>query len=161
MATTLEPFTGTERFAATPQRVHDTVTDLDALAGAMPGAESPMRVDDHTLRCTVRPSFSFIRANLKVTVTIAESTPPSAATIRMGAQAIGVSMNVESRLRIAPEPGGATTRLEWEARITEMKGLITAVSPSLIRGAAEQVIKEGWTALRARIESPQSAASPS
>jgi carbon monoxide dehydrogenase subunit G len=154
MATTIEPLTGTEVFAASPSRVHATLTDLDVLSQVMPGAVAAERVDDRTIRCTVRPGFSFLRASMRVTVTIADSAPPSSVTIHMAAQGIGVSMNVESRLRISPEQGGAACRLDWEARITEMKGLITAVSPGLIRAAADQVVRDGWKALRLRVEAP-------
>jgi carbon monoxide dehydrogenase subunit G len=154
MPTTVEPLAGTEVFAASPCRVHATLTDLDVLGQVMPGAVAPERVDDRTIRCTVRPSFSFLSANMRVTVTLADSAPPNSATIRMAAQGIGISMNVESRLRISPEQGGAASRLDWDARITEMKGLITAVSPGLIRAAADQVVRAGWKALRLRIEAP-------
>jgi carbon monoxide dehydrogenase subunit G len=155
MATTIEPLTGTEVFAASPARVHAALTDLDVLGRAMPGATGSERIDDRTIRCTVRPKFSFLHASMRVTLTIAESTPPAGATIRMTAQGIGVSMNVESVLRLAPEPregGPPVTRVDWEARITEMKGLITAVSPALIRAAADQVVRDGWKALRQGVE---------
>ena len=38
--------------------------------------------------------------------------------------------------------------VDVDARVDELKGLISAVSPGLIKAAADQVIRHAWTAVR-------------
>jgi uncharacterized protein len=154
MATRLEPFTGEERFAAPPARVFEALTDPDSLAAAIPDLVSHEKVDDRTLKCSVRPGFSFIRTTLRMTVEIAEAQPHEQVSLRIHSQGIGAAMKVECRMRIHPEQGGAAAQVAWEAHVHELSGLITAVSPTLIRGAADKVIRDGWETLRRRIEQP-------
>ena len=66
------------------------------------------------------------------------------------AQGIGVGMTIESYLTVEPLASGA--RLVWRAEVVELKGLVASVSPGLIRAAAEQVIRDIWTRIRAHIE---------
>ena len=152
MPSSLEPFSGTEPFAAPRERVFAVLTDLDALAAAMPGLVSSARVDQRTLKAVVKPGLSFLGGQIKLTVSIVETSGPDSALLRVEGKSIGVSMNVESRLKLSPAEGGGT-KLDWEARVYDMKGLIAAVPAGLIRAAAEKVIRDGWQALRGQVES--------
>ncbi len=152
MANTIEPFTGQEQFGVAAERLFAAVTDIDTLSRAMPGVESPERVDARTLKCVIRPGFSFLRATMRTTLVVEHAAAPSSATIRIASEGIGASMEIEATLRIAPDAGASACILAWEARVVKLKGLITAVSPTLIRAAADQVIRDGWTALRREIE---------
>lgn len=153
MPTSLEPFSGEEVFEAPPERVFAVLTDLDALPTAMAGLVSSEKVDDRTLRAVVRPGFSFMSGQIRLTLSISETLPPKFALMRVAAASIGVGMNIESKLNLSPIEEGRNTRLAWEARVHDMKGLITAVPAGLIRAAADKVIRDGWKSLRARIES--------
>ncbi len=152
MALSIEPFHGEELLAAPPARVLATLSDLEALGACIPGLVSSERVDGRTLRAVVRPGFSFLRAHLRLTVTLAKPTAPASVAIRLAAQGIGVSLNVDSCLRVEARDEGRASAVRWEARVGELSGLIAAVGPTLIRAAADQVIREGWVALRRRLE---------
>jgi carbon monoxide dehydrogenase subunit G len=102
------------------------------------------------LKCVVKPGFAFMRATLKMTLEIVEATPDSLVQYRIASSGIGASMKVACTMRIAPE--GEGSRVEWVAQVTELSGLIAAVSPALIRGAAEKVIREAWGAVRGQVE---------
>lgn len=142
-------FGGEELFAIEPERLYALLTDLDSVAATIPDAEQIERVDPRTLRCVVRPGFSFLRGTLKLTVVVDEVQPPERAALHVAAQGIGVAMRVDSALAIAAgETGGS--RLTWQAEVVEMRGLLAAVSPSLVRAAADQVIRDGWQRIRAR-----------
>ena len=153
MPTSLDPFSGEETFAAPPAQVFAALTDLDALPAAMPGLVSSERVDDRTLKAVVRPGFTFMAGQIRLTLTLEESRPPEFVMMRVAAASIGVGMNIETKLNLASiGVDGQHTRLNWEARVYDMKGLITAVPGGLIRAAADKVITDGWKALRSRIE---------
>lgn len=149
MAGPLE-FGGEERFEAPPQKVYALLTDLDAMARTIPDLVSSEKVDEQTLRCVVRPGFSFMRGTMKLAISLADCQPPEQAAMNVAAQGIGVSMAVVSQLRVVPEGDG--TRLEWQARVEQLKGLIAAVSPGLIKAAADQVIRHAWGEVRKELE---------
>jgi carbon monoxide dehydrogenase subunit G len=155
MPTTLEPFAGQEQFAAAPARVFAAITDPESLARAIPDLTSHERVDERTLKGVVRPGFSFMRASMKLVLTIDQASPPAPGTpgraeMNITSGGIGASMKVGCRILLQEHDGG--TRLDWEAEVHELKGLIAAVSPALIRGAADKVIRDGWEAIRREVE---------
>ena len=142
-------FGGEEHFAAPQQRVYALLTDLEAMAAAIPDLVSAEKVDGRTLKCVVRPGFSFLRGTMRLTISLVDCQPPERAAINIDAKGIGLSMSVASQLRIARETDGS--RLEWTARIEQLKGLISAVSPALIKAAADQVIRQAWERVRGQL----------
>ena len=125
------------------------LTDLDAMAATIPDLVSSEKVDERTMKCVVRPGFSFLRGTMRLTIAVADATPDERATMKVAAQGIGVGMNVTSRLQITPE--GTGSKLTWTARVDELKGLIAAVSPGLITAAADQVIRHAWKQVRMQL----------
>ncbi len=148
MAAPIE-FGGEETFAAPPEKLYGLLTDLDAMAATIPDLESSEKVDDNTLKCVVRPGFSFLRGKMKLSISLGETNPPEHAGMNVTASGIGVGMDVVSQLDISPE--GAGSRLTWSARVDNRKGLISAVSPTLIKGAADQVIRHAWQQVRKQL----------
>jgi carbon monoxide dehydrogenase subunit G len=142
-------FGGEEHFGASPEKLYGLLTDLDAMAATIPDLVSAEKVDQRTMKCVVRPGFSFLRGTMRLSIVLGETDPPSGAVMTVSAQGIGVSMSVLSRLAIAAEGDGS--RLTWSARVEELKGLIAAVSPGLITAAADQVIRHAWGKVRAQL----------
>ena len=142
-------FGGEEHFAASQERVYALLTDLDAMAGTIPDLVSSEKVDEQTMKCVVRPGFSFMRGTMRLTIHLDDCQPSQQAAMKVDAQGIGVSMSVVSQLTIHAEADGS--RLEWTARIEQLKGLISAVSPGLIKAAADQVIRHAWSQVRQQL----------
>lgn len=151
MASSLEPFTGQETFAAPQERAFAVLTDLEAVVAAMPGLVSSERVDERAIKAVVRPGLSFLGGQVRQTLRLVEADPPRSALMRIDATSVGVSMSIETRLSLSGTEGGRTL-LDWQVRVFDMNGLITAVPAGLIRAAAEKVISDGWKALTKRIE---------
>jgi carbon monoxide dehydrogenase subunit G len=158
-------FGGVEEFSAVAARVFAVVTDFDVLARVLPDVESSERVDANTLRCVVRPGFSFLRGKLNVTIARHDQAgghpaadDPLAARFRVGSKAIGVQIVVETSLRVedaadAIGAAGDRSKLHWQASVVERKGLVAAVSASLLKAAAEKVIQATWQRLGAELKS--------
>ena len=142
MAEAVSQFGGEEHFTSEPSRVYAVLTDLDTIAASIPDLVRAERIDTDTLKCVVRPGFSFLRGELKLAVTLSDLQPHESARMHITAQGIGVGLKVESHLLI--QPNGAGTKLTWQANVTEMKGLIASVSPGLIKAAANTVIRDAW-----------------
>lgn len=148
MAEKLE-FGGEELFGAAPEKLFAAMTDVRQIALCIPDLVSSNLVDEQTLECVVRPGFSFLRGTLKVKIQIENLHPPERATSRIESTGIGQTIRLVSLMEITPHEQGS--RLVWRAEVTERKGLVAAISPALIRGAADQVIRQSWGRIRAHL----------
>ncbi|MBI2823350.1 MAG: SRPBCC family protein [Planctomycetia bacterium] len=149
MSSPVAQFGGEEHFRASPERLYALLTDLEAMIPTIPDLQSAERIDEHSMRYVVRPGFSFVRGTMKVVIALADMRPSEQARMSVSAQGIGASMRISSNMRITPEGGGS--KLDWDARIEEKKGLLSAVSASLITAAADQVIRRAWDEVRKQL----------
>src|SRR4051812_43830427 len=69
-------FGGEETFSVPPERLFAALTDLDQLTKIIPDLVSSERIDERTLKCVVRPGFSFLRGTLKLQISIIDRQPP-------------------------------------------------------------------------------------
>ena len=153
MAGKLE-FGGEEHFRSPPDKLFAAMTDVRLIAQCIPDLTSSNAVDDRTLECVVRPGFSFLRGTLKVKIHVEDLDPPRHATSRVESSGIGQSIRLTSKMDIAPDdsqPGGGGSKLVWKAEVTELKGLVATISPALVKGAADQVIRQSWAKIRAQL----------
>jgi carbon monoxide dehydrogenase subunit G len=152
MAGKLE-FGGEELFRSPPEKLFAAMTDVRQIAECIPDLTSSNVVDDQTLECVVRPGFSFLRGTLKVKIRIDELDPPRHATSRVESSGIGQTIRLVSQMDISPDDSQSTggSKLTWRAEVTELKGLVATISPALINGAADQVIRQSWAQIRAKL----------
>ena len=158
MAQSLAEFGGEERFAADAARLFDALTHLDSLAAGIPDLISSEKVDERTLKCVVKPGFSFLRGTLKLTIAIAELKPPGEAVMKIAGQGIGAAIAIDSRLEI--EPAGAGSLLKWHAQIATASGLLAAVPSGLVKAAAEETMRRAWRQVRVQLGEPPAEAAP-
>jgi len=151
MPAALPPFFGTELMRASRAYTFAVLTDLARLTPLIPGLVSSELIDDHTLRAVVRPSFTFLRATMKLTFTLVETDAPTRIVLHISASGISAGMEIDAELALA-ETNADATEVTWSATVQTLTGLLAHVGPSLIQGAAQQVIRDGWAAVRARIE---------
>lgn len=145
-------FSGRETFNAEPAKVYAALTDLEAFKDTIPDVQEARVVDARTLEATVRPGFSFLRGTLRMKMTLDQTTPGRDATMRVNADGVGTGLTIESKVSVAPE--GTGSAIDWRADVVELRGLIKAVGPTLIKAAADKVVKDGFAKLRARVETP-------
>ena len=70
-------FGGQERFAASPEKVYALLTNLDAMAATIPDLVSAEKSDDaRTLKCVVRPGFSFLRGTMRLAISLGDCRSP-------------------------------------------------------------------------------------
>ena len=146
------PFNGTEFLKASPRKVHEFLVNLEELVKIVPGLVKSERTSDDTVKTVVRPGFSFIRPNLKQDFTLVEHVPHERVIIDVHAKGIGTAFSVKSTMDLSPHEDGENTKLEWEAEIMKMTGLVAALGTTIIRSAADQVIKQGFEAMRIAVE---------
>ena len=149
MAASVLEMGGEENFNASAETLYATLTDIDVMATRIPDLVSSEKIDERTLRCVVRPGFSFLRGTMKLTMAIDPTEPPKNAEMQINAKGIGVTMQVTSSLEVTPNGEGST--LKWTGRVEKMTGLVATISPSLVKAAADQVIRKGWSEIRKQL----------
>ncbi|HEV3304229.1 MAG TPA: SRPBCC domain-containing protein [Planctomycetaceae bacterium] len=146
-------FSGSEHFDYPVETVFDEITDLNVTAKTLPGMERVERVDSKHLECRVRPKFSFLTGSMQMTFDILETNRPSSARMRVIGKGIGASLAIETSIHLTAEDAG--TRLDWESEVTQMTGLVKALSRTLIEGAARKVVADSWAVFRTHLQTPR------
>jgi carbon monoxide dehydrogenase subunit G len=146
-------FSGSEHFDYPVETVFDQITDLKVTAKTLPGLERVERLEPKHLECRVRPKFSFLTGSMQMIFDILETDRPSTARMRVVGKGIGASLAIETSIRLTAE--GTGTRLDWSSQVTELGGLIKALSHSLIEGAARKVVADSWATFRTHLSEPR------
>jgi carbon monoxide dehydrogenase subunit G len=146
-------FSGSEHFDYPVETVFDEITDLNVTAKTLPGIEKVERVDSKHLECRVRPKFSFLTGSMQMIFDILETNRPSSARMRVIGKGIGASLAIETSIHLTPDDAG--TRLDWESEVTQMTGLVKALSRTLIEGAARKVVADSWAVFRTHLQTPR------
>lgn|SRR5579862_3148008 len=137
---------GTEHFDAPVERVFDQITNLEFTAKTLPGVERVEKLEPKHLECRVKPGFSFLTGSMQMTFDVLEAERPTSAKMRVKGKGIGASVTIETSVHLTAE--GTGTRLDWSSEVTELGGLIKAVSRALIEGAAKKIVSDSWGTFR-------------
>jgi carbon monoxide dehydrogenase subunit G len=142
-------FEGDRDFRQEPAELFSKLTDARFLVQCIPDVESVTYAEADRAALVVRPGFSFVRGTLELVLQVAEAAAPASARLVLTSKGIGSSSEVESVLALAPHEGG--TRVHWTAEVKSLGGLLKMVPSGLIRGAAEKVANDLWSAVAARL----------
>ena len=145
-------FEGDRDFALPPAALWAKLSDARFLVTCIPDVESVAKSEAPVAVCTIRPGFSFVRGTLELTICITEAVPDQSVKLLLRSKGIGNTSAVEAQLTLAPQEAG--TRVQWQAQVTEMGGLLKMVPQGLVRGAAQKIIADAWTAVDARLGKP-------
>lgn len=143
-------FSGTEKIQAAADDVYAKLVDLDFVKGGIPDLVSAERVGDE-LRCKVRPGVSFLKGTLDVVFQIVEAAKPMAKMTVRG-KGIGASLEIETTMHVRPAAETGICEVEWNSQVTQLGGLLRAVSKGLIEGLAQKVSRQTWDDLKKRLE---------
>jgi carbon monoxide dehydrogenase subunit G len=131
------------------EEVFARLTDVPFLVQCLPDVESVRDAGPNEATIVVRPGLGFIRGKLEAKVQVVEKAAPRQARLAVASRGIGSSSDVAVTLSFSPLSDG--TRVHWVAEITSLGGLLKLVPSGLIRGAAEKVISDAWSAVEARM----------
>jgi tRNA pseudouridine55 synthase len=147
-------FEGDRDFTQSPDEVWAKLTDPRLLVACIPDVQTVKSVSADHAELVLRPGLSFARGTLDIDLKVVDAVAPSSARMVILGKGIGSSSHVEATLAFAPQ--GTGTRVHWVAEIKELGGLLKMVPGGLIRGAAEKVVNDAWTAVVARFAAPAS-----
>jgi 2-furoyl-CoA dehydrogenase large subunit len=142
-------FEGEKEFPHPPAEVWAKLCDACFLVQCIPNVETVMEVEPNRARMTLRPGFSFVRGTLEATLAIVDAVAPQSARYLVTNKGIGCSADAEATIALAPQ--GTGTRVRWTAEVKALGGLLKMVPSGLIRGAAEKVVNDTWSAVEAKL----------
>lgn len=154
MASLTDPFSGEESFNAPTAKVYAVITSFDAYAKAIPGLVSADKQPGEgggSMKAVIKPGFSFASGTVKANMRFTELTPDTRAVLQIDSSGIGMTLNLEAAMNVIPD-GPDKSKVQWTGRVTSYTGLVKLAPAALVRGAADKVIKDGWTELRKQIE---------
>jgi carbon monoxide dehydrogenase subunit G len=142
-------FEGEKDFPQPPADLWAKLTDARFLVQCIPDVESI--AEQHSDRATLvlRPGFAFVRGTLDVTLNVVDAVAPSSARYLVASKGIGSSADVEATVALAPQATG--THVRWTAEVKTLGGLLKMVPAGLIRGAAQKVVNDAWTAVETKL----------
>jgi len=144
-------FEGEKDFPQAPAELWAKLTDVRFLVRCLPDVESVKEVEaDHAV-LVLRPGFSFVRGTLDMTLRVVDAVEPAARYVVVS-KGIGSSADVEATVVLAPQDTG--TRVRWAVEIKTLGGLLKMVPAGLIRGAAQKVVHDAWSAIEAKLNAP-------
>jgi carbon monoxide dehydrogenase subunit G len=143
-------FEGDKDLKAQVSDVFAKLSDAGFLVQCIPGVVSVAQAEVERAVCVIRPGFSFVRGTLEITLLVTETVPSTSTRLSIHSKGIGTTSDVEATLAFTSAE--AATRVHWSADITQLGGLLKAVPQGLIKGAAQKVIADIWTAVEARID---------
>jgi carbon monoxide dehydrogenase subunit G len=145
-------FEGDKDFPLAPAELWAKLTDARFLVQCIPDVESVKEQQPDRAELVLRPGFSFVRGTLEVTLRVVEAVAPASARYLIPSKGIGSSAEVEATVALSGQGGG--TRVHWTAEVKSLGGLLKMVPSGLIRGAAQKVVNDIWTAVEAKLNSP-------
>jgi uncharacterized protein len=147
-------FEGDRDFAQPPVEIWTKLTDPHFLVTCIPDVQTVKAVSADHAELVLRPALAFVRGTLDVTIKVVDRVQPSSARMAIHGKGIGSSSDVDATLALTPQNGG--TRVHWVVEIKELGGLLKMVPAGLIRGSAEKVVGDAWSAVSARLAVPAS-----
>jgi hypothetical protein len=147
-------FEGDRDFTQAPDELFKKLTDPNFLVVCIPDVQTVKSVSTDRAELVLRPGLSFARGTLDISLKVVDAVAPNSARMIIDGKGIGSSSLVEATLAFAPQSNG--TRVHWIAEIKELGGLLKMVPGGLIRGAAEKVVNDAWSAVGAHLAQPSS-----
>jgi len=144
-------FEGEKDFPQSPTELWTKLSDARFLVQCIPDVESIEEVEVDHARLVLRPSFSFVRGTLEMTLRIVDGVAPLSARYLITNKGIGSSADVEATIALTPQGNG--TRIRWRAEIRALGGLLKMVPSGLIRGAGQKIVHDAWGAVEAKLAS--------
>jgi uncharacterized protein len=141
-------FEGREAFSLPQVQLFEKLANAEFLVRSLPDSEILLATADVSV-WKLRPKLGFLSGALETTLTVTGREPASRSTYSVVGKGVGASSTVTAVLCYEPSETG--TVVAWTAEVTALTGLLKLVPKGLIQSAAEKVIADIWTAVKAAV----------
>jgi carbon monoxide dehydrogenase subunit G len=142
-------FSGEQRFAMPLDAIWSRLSDARFLVDCLTDV-TVLRRETDVATWKLKPAFSFVTGSLDTTLTLSNRQHPVSQIATVFSKGIGATTTVVVRLEFAATDTGC--RVQWQAEITALTGLLKAVPKGLIQAAAAKVIADVWAAVARRLQ---------
>ncbi len=136
-----------------PEELWARLSDARFLVDCLPDVEKVNKLEPDHAELLLKPGFSFVRGSLELSIKVVYAVCPESVKWVTTSKGIASSSKVEVTMALSAVKVG--THVEWVMEIKELTGLLKMVPPGLIRGAAEQVIKDVWALVVRKLPKPE------
>lgn len=142
-------FSGTKQFPQPLDQVWPRISDACFLVDSLKNVDAvTLRQPDHA-EWKSRPGLSFVAGTLDTRLQILERVKPTMLRLLLTSKGIGSSSSVEVQMSLVEHEGG--TRIDWQAEIKTLTGLLKMVPKGLIQSAAQKSIEDVWNGVAEKI----------
>ena len=148
--------TGSERIAASRERVYEALNDPEVLKASIPGCESIEKTSDTEMKATVVTKVGPVKAKFQGVVTLSDLDPPNGYTIT-GEGKGGPAGFAKGGAKVRLEQDGGATVLHYEVK-ADVGGKLAQLGSRLIDGTARKLSGEFFSRFAAIVAGPEAAA---
>lgn len=150
--------TGSERIAASRERVYEALNDPEILKAAIPGCESIDKTSDSEMTATVVIKVGPVKAKFQGAVTLSDFDPPNGYTIS-GEGKGGPAGFAKGGAKVRLEDDGGATILHYEVK-ADVGGKLAQLGSRLIDSTARKLSGEFFANFAALVAGPEAEAAP-
>jgi hypothetical protein len=147
--------TGSERIAASREKVYAALNDPEILKAAIPGCESIEKTSATEMTATVVTKVGPVKAKFQGAVTLSDLDPPNGYTIS-GEGKGGPAGFAKGGAKVRLEADGDGTILHYEVK-ADVGGKLAQLGSRLIDGTAKKLAGEFFANFAALVAAPEAA----
>lgn len=127
-------------------------TNLSEIASCIPTAQNFKQIDDKNFTVDVTVGVAFIRGIFEIRCTLVEQNLEH---IVYNIEGAGIGSTIKIMLSLDPNPKSATsTEVKWTGD-SELTGLVTGVSETVLRKVSDDKLKDIIANIKAKLEKDQ------
>lgn len=142
-------FSGEKKFTQPLDTVWPRISDARFLVDSLKNLEAVISREPDHAEWKLRPALAFVSGSIDTRLQILERVKPSMMRVLLTSKGIGSGSTVEVHLTLAEHEGG--TRIEYQAEIKELTGLLKMIPKGLIQSAAQKSIEDVWNGVAERM----------
>ncbi len=145
--------TGTQKIAASREKVYAALNDIDVLKQCIPGCETIEKLSDTQMRATVTLKIGPVKASFKGMITLSDIDAPNGYTIT-GEGSGGGAGFAKGGAHVSLIPDGDATLLQYTAK-ADVGGKLAQLGGRLIDGTAHKLAGDFFVKFGSVVGEPQ------
>ena len=145
-------FDGTFSVKSPRDKVFSVVLDPNQISQCMPDLQKLEVKSPDDFTAIIKAGVSFIRGDFNMHFTVVEKTPTSHAKLVAHGSGIGSTVDLDTVLDFSDANDGGTT-MKWAAE-AKIGGRIASLGQRLMESQAEKIIKQLFTCLEGKLNTP-------
>jgi len=140
---------GSIEVAAEQQGWWDLLQDPEFLKEIMPGCKEMRKISEDEFEGSIGAKVGAIASQYTARFTVHDMNPPHSYSLKMEGKGKGGFVSGDTKVELLPVENGTELRYEGEV---SMGGTIARIGQRLVDAAAKMLLKQGFNALKKKVE---------